>query len=72
MNWLFSGEVVNLGVIGMTPPRRAGEARGAPLFTGVPGASRAIGSLPWLRSRVYSLKEAESVRSTMCDESQPP
>ena len=69
---LFSGETVNLGAIGSTPPSRAGEARGAPLFGAVPGASSAIESGAGLRSRVYSANEAVSVRSTMFDESLPP
>ena len=39
-----SGETANFGASGRTPPRRAGEARVAPPFGAVPGASKAIES----------------------------
>lgn len=68
----FSVDTVNFGVIGRTPPSRAGDALTALPFGTVPGASSAIGSLPVLRMRVYSLNDAVSVRSTMFDESLPP
>jgi hypothetical protein len=72
VNALFSGETVNFGAIARTPPRRSGDASAAVGTTGVPGAFSAIDSGATERRRVYSLNDAASVRSTMCDESLPP
>ena len=44
MKAAFSGDAMNFGRIGVTPPSRPGEPRALPALTGVPGAFSAIGS----------------------------
>ncbi len=68
----FSGDAMNFGRLGVTPPSLPGEPSVLAALIGVPGAFSAIGSGATERIRVYSLNDNGSVSSTMCDESLPP